>query len=58
MHTIYNGINLADWPAPDLLYERKDRPAQLILGNAGRLVEQKGQDYLISIAGILKKRRS
>ncbi|MEX2428326.1 MAG: glycosyltransferase family 4 protein [Bacteroidales bacterium] len=57
VHTIYNGINLANWPAPDFFMNGKDRPTQLILGNAGRLVEQKGQDYLISIAGLLKEHR-
>lgn len=56
VHTIYNGINLTNWPAPDFFMNGKDRPVQLILGNAGRLVEQKGQDYLISIAHILKER--
>jgi glycosyltransferase involved in cell wall biosynthesis len=29
----------------------------LSLGNAGRLVEQKGQEYLIRIAGLLKERK-
>ncbi len=53
---IYNGIDLNQWPQSDRFIKAKDRNDMLILGNAGRLVEQKGQDYLIQIAGILKSR--
>lgn len=52
---IYNGINLQAWPDLDFFKKEADQQNVLILGNAGRLVEQKGQAYLISIAKILKE---
>lgn len=55
VQTIYNGINLANWPSADF-FNKSDEQGCLTLGNAGRLVEQKGQDYLISIARLLKER--
>ena len=53
---IYNGIDLKQWPGLDYFRKEKDEKASLILGNAGRLVEQKGQVYLIQIARLLKER--
>jgi glycosyltransferase involved in cell wall biosynthesis len=51
---VYNGINLKKWPNLDFFKNGKDSQAMLTLGNAGRLVEQKGQEYLIKIACLLK----
>jgi glycosyltransferase involved in cell wall biosynthesis len=53
---IYNGIDLADrMPAAGLkVYHRQNN--EIILGNAGRLSEEKGQIYLIHLAEILKDR--
>ncbi|MBU4317179.1 MAG: glycosyltransferase [Proteobacteria bacterium] len=51
---IYNGIFLEE-PEPvnfEPIYQRQGD--EIILGNAGRLVPQKGQKYLIQIAKILK----
>jgi glycosyltransferase involved in cell wall biosynthesis len=53
---IYNGVDLTKWPAMDYFKKVEDGNGQLILGNAGRLVEQKGQVYLIQIARLLKER--
>ena len=50
VHVIYNGVNLSDYEA---LNVPNNEP--LILGNAGRLVEQKGQKYLIGLADRLKR---
>ena len=51
---IYNGINLKtyDLQKEDLIYRRQEN--EIIIGNAGRLSEEKGQHYLIDLAKILK----
>ncbi|PIE34631.1 group 1 glycosyl transferase [candidate division KSB3 bacterium] len=56
LHVIYNGLDLA-------AYERQKSPplfpkqdGKIILGNAGRFVEQKGQHYLLKAAKCLKDR--
>jgi glycosyltransferase involved in cell wall biosynthesis len=52
---IYNGIDLGQMdrmPATKLCERVKD---EIIIGNAGRLVLQKGQKYLIDMAAVLKK---
>lgn len=51
---IYNGINLPefDQEATRFRYERKND--EIILGNAGRLVKQKGQKYLVELASRLR----
>jgi glycosyltransferase involved in cell wall biosynthesis len=53
---IYNGIYIDKFDAQDStnIYARKDN--EIIIGNAGRLVKQKGQKYLIELALNLKKR--
>jgi glycosyltransferase involved in cell wall biosynthesis len=52
---IYNGIDACDYDkgTRKLLYTRNDK--EIILGNMGRLVHQKGQKYLIDIAAELKR---
>jgi len=54
IHVIYNGIETNGngiYTSQKLNGHNK----QIILGNAGRLVEQKGQKFLIEIASLLKK---
>ncbi len=53
---IYNGIDLAKrLPVPGTkVYKRQN--AEIILGNAGRLSEEKGQIYLIHLAENLKEK--
>lgn len=51
---IYNGINLKKWPNLEFFRSSREEQPCLTLGNAGRLVEQKGQEYLIKIARQLK----
>ncbi len=54
IHVIYPGIDLDQRQVSDEnhVYERRD--GEIILGNAGRLSEEKGQIYLIQLAEILK----
>lgn len=53
---IYNGINLPVFDGGEIkfIHERKNK--EIIIGNAGRLVRQKGQKYLIELALRLKKK--
>lgn len=53
---IYNGINLSqlDTLPPYKLYQKIDE--ELVIGNMGRMVTQKGQQYLIEMARILSKK--
>lgn len=53
MVLIYNGVDTTKSPDKTRkLYERQG--TELIIGNAGRLTEQKGQKYLVAMAKILK----
>jgi glycosyltransferase involved in cell wall biosynthesis len=56
IHVIYPGIdlNFRKDTALEPVYERQD--GEIILGNAGRLSEEKGQIYLIHLAEILKEK--
>ncbi len=49
IHVIYNSVSLLEVPPP------KKRNDKLVLGNLGRLVEQKGQTDLIELAVVLKE---
>ena len=54
IHVIYNGIEVnGNGYQPQTKLNGHSK--QVILGNAGRLVEQKGQKYLIELASILNK---
>ena len=52
---IYNGINMVRPDTDDFKPVYKRQEGEIILGNAGRLVRQKGQQYLIEAARLLKK---
>ncbi|MDH5474105.1 MAG: glycosyltransferase family 4 protein [Cyclobacteriaceae bacterium] len=56
IHVIYNGFPIDDFAKNNTspLYAKKGD--ELVLGNAGRLTEQKGQIYLLQIARILKEK--
>jgi glycosyltransferase involved in cell wall biosynthesis len=57
IRVIYNGLKLEQYdpsPAPRPFARKGD---ELILGNIGRLVEQKGQHFLVDLAAELKSRR-
>jgi glycosyltransferase involved in cell wall biosynthesis len=56
VHIIYNGVDPQLWTSPAYTAKDEKRNQNLILGNAGRLVEQKGQKYLIKIAKQLKEK--
>jgi glycosyltransferase involved in cell wall biosynthesis len=59
VHVIYHGIDISNENAQHVnklsLIEEKGHG--IILGNAGRLTAQKGQEHLIRIASLLKKRK-
>lgn len=48
---IYNGLDI-----PELDQQHNKKRGNIIFGNMGRLVEQKGQDILIEIASLLKEK--
>jgi len=51
---VYNGVDSQFIPPKEKkIYEKKN--SELVLGNAGRLTNQKGQKYLIELGVILKK---
>ncbi len=52
---IYNGVNLQKWSGDQNFNKGIEQNDTIVLGNAGRLVEQKGQVYLIEIAKKLKE---
>ena len=54
IHIIYNGVELGNYTkkTSQPMYVRK--AGEIVLGNAGRLVEQKGQKYLIEAVSHLK----
>lgn len=56
IHVIYPGIDLNQRKASNKkrLYTKRD--GEIVLGNAGRLSEEKGQIYLIQLAEILKRK--
>jgi len=58
INIIYNGIDLAvfDEEKVDFSYKRENN--EIIIGNVGRLVKQKGQKYLIDLAIRLKNKTS
>lgn len=51
VHTVYNGLNLEDFPL------RKNWPTESLILSVGRLVEKKGFSVLIEACRILKQRR-
>jgi len=55
---IYNGIDLAVFDMDKKGFSYKRKTNEIIIGNVGRLVKQKGQKYLIDLAISLKKRSS
>lgn len=57
IRVVYNGIDLDEYRQlkAKLLYRRVD--GEIILGNAGRLTEEKGHIYLLELARILKSKK-
>ncbi len=54
INVIYNGINLEEYDNKNTVKIYQPSARELIIGNAGRLVKQKGQLYLVDIAEKLK----
>lgn len=52
LHVIYNGIDPRSFPPK----KPPHRDAAIVLGNAGRMVAQKGQRYLLDVAAELQRR--
>ena len=57
IHVIYPGIDLSFREESHLDHVYHKRDGEIVLGNAGRLSEEKGQIYLIHLAEILKERK-
>ncbi len=53
---IYNGINLPIFDEGEIEFSYNRENDEIIIGNVGRLVRQKGQKYLIDLAIRLKKK--
>jgi len=53
---IYNGINLPVYDQGKIEFSYRKDKDEVIIGNVGRLVKQKGQKYLIDLAIRLKKK--
>ena len=58
INIIYNGINLSIFDERKIEFSYTRENNEIIIGNAGRLVKQKGQKYLIDLAIRLKKKTS
>lgn len=56
VNMIYRGINFDEWDERKVKKMSFKENDEIILGNVGRLVPQKGQKYLISIAEILMQK--
>ncbi len=56
IHLLYNGLDLGAYDRQKFtpIYSRKGD--EIIIGNAGRFVEQKGQKYLVELASALKNK--
>lgn len=54
IHVIYNGVDWEDFDAQLQTVVPRLHPSMVVLGNAGRLVHQKGQEVLIEVAKRLK----
>ncbi len=53
---IYNGINLSKYDNDPVRFHYEREGNEVVIGNAGRLVRQKGQKYLVDVAEILVNR--
>jgi glycosyltransferase involved in cell wall biosynthesis len=53
---IYNGIDVYAYDREQMRRIYTKKPHEIVLGNAGRFTEQKGQKYLIELAEMLKAR--
>lgn len=56
IHVIYNGINIQKELDAQIVEHKIRENNEIIIGNVGRLVDQKGQDYLVEIAVLLKQK--
>jgi len=54
IRVIYNGISIEKFDSGEVTFKYTSDKNEIILGNAGRLVKQKGQYRLIQLARILK----
>jgi glycosyltransferase involved in cell wall biosynthesis len=53
---IYNGLDIEKYNKAQAIKTFPGREDELVIGNLGRFVKQKGQHFLITLAEILKKR--
>ncbi|MBU8923456.1 MAG: glycosyltransferase [Bacteroidales bacterium] len=52
---IYNGLDIVEWDDTPESRIYQAQPGEIVIGNAGRMVKQKGQESLIKIAVGLKE---
>ncbi len=55
VHVVYRGINFQEWDSRKVVDLKLRKNNEIIIGNIGRLVKQKGQWMLIDIAKRLKQ---
>ena len=55
IEVIYNGLDIVEWDDTPESRIYQAQPGEIIIGNAGRMVRQKGQESLIKIAVRLKE---
>jgi glycosyltransferase involved in cell wall biosynthesis len=55
IHVIYNGINIRQFDSIPVVQLYQRQGSEVIIGNVGRMVHQKGQKYLIAMAALLQK---
>ncbi len=56
VHVIYRGINFEEWDSREITPTSWKTNDEVIIGNVGRLVPQKGQTFLIDLANKLRKK--
>ncbi|MCK4537857.1 MAG: glycosyltransferase [Candidatus Krumholzibacteria bacterium] len=55
IEVIYNGLDIDEWDSTPESRIYQAQPGEIVIGNAGRMVKQKGQESLIKIAVRLKE---
>ena len=57
IRVIYNGLDIEKYNKAEIITTFPRKGDELVIGNLGRFVRQKGQHYLVRLAELLKKRK-